>query len=277
MHWIFTTRWPRAMVKTVATALVAVFFIHTSLAVAQSAAAIPSWWTERGVIAPDTAADDYAVINQGQLKNIARAACDELNAELPGGAGDEINALISSWQVPAVETEDFAVATQGQLKALAAPFYDRLTAAGLADGVPWAGATATPDHYAPANIGQAKQLFSFVLPPPGEGGYGSGSSNLPLTLTVLSGNNQAVTAGAAASGPLVVRATRAGLPWAGVVVTFQASGGNLGGSGTPSKTVTTSTSGDAAVSYAAPSSSASTQTISAAAESATATLSVNVL
>ena len=34
------------------------------------------------------AADDFAVINQGQLKNLARGAIEEMNEKLPGGAGE---------------------------------------------------------------------------------------------------------------------------------------------------------------------------------------------
>ncbi len=195
-------------------------------------------------------------------------------ARLPGGAGEEINELVGGWQSVFGQGQDYAVVTQGQLKALAALFYARLTAAGLANGVPWdqPGLPATA-HYAAANIGQAKQLFSFVLPNPGD--YGSGTSSLPLTLTVLSGNHQSVTAGSTTTGPLVVRATREGLPWAGVAVTFQTGSGTLG-SGGQARTVSTNASGDAAVSYTAATGGSGTQAVNAVAEDAAAALAVTV-
>ena len=61
-----------------------------------SLAAEPAWWSDRGVTIPGATPSDYAAVNQGQLKNIARAARDELNTHLPGGAGDTIN---STWPI----------------------------------------------------------------------------------------------------------------------------------------------------------------------------------
>lgn len=127
----------------------------------------PSWWSARGVIATDSTtgqpmpADDYAVINQGQIKEFAAAAAAELNANLPGGAGTAINSLITSWATPTAATDDYVVANIGQLKAVAKLFYDRLIATGYTDAYPWTNATRPADDYAAANIGQAKNLFSF--------------------------------------------------------------------------------------------------------------------
>ena len=42
-------------------------------------------------------ANDYGAVNQGQLKNIATAAYQQMQANLPGGAGAEVTALISQW------------------------------------------------------------------------------------------------------------------------------------------------------------------------------------
>ena len=36
----------------------------------------PSWWVARGARDPALPASDYAALNQGQLKNLARAARD---------------------------------------------------------------------------------------------------------------------------------------------------------------------------------------------------------
>ena len=47
----------------------------------------PSWWSQRGVLVQNASADDYAAANQGQLKNVAKAAVAEMDAKLEGGAG----------------------------------------------------------------------------------------------------------------------------------------------------------------------------------------------
>jgi alpha-tubulin suppressor-like RCC1 family protein/pimeloyl-ACP methyl ester carboxylesterase len=124
----------------------------------------PSRWSERGVLIEDAVSDDYALVNQGQLKNIATAAVAEMDAKLEGGAGDELHSSISSWLTPTPQTNDFAPANLGQLKAVAKPFYDRLIALGLIDFYPWLSALDPPDDFAVANLGQLKKLFSFEIP-----------------------------------------------------------------------------------------------------------------
>jgi hypothetical protein len=120
----------------------------------------PAWWTTQQVLKPNTDADDFAVINQGQLKALAAKAAAEMNARFSSsiGAGKAINALLAQWHLTTTPKDDYAVATTGQLKALAAPFYERL---GM--DLPWDGAIEPPDDYAAANIGQAKALFSFPI------------------------------------------------------------------------------------------------------------------
>ena len=103
--------------------------------------------------------DDYAAINQGQLKNIIRAAVYELNARLPGGAGAPLFQMLDQWAHPAGIPDDYAAANLGQLKAAAKLVYDRLIAVGYVSTYPWTGGIA--DNYAMANIGQAKNLFNF--------------------------------------------------------------------------------------------------------------------
>lgn len=154
-------------------------------------AAYPSWWFQREVVKRinpnDTtpswlsgsylAADDFAAVNVGQLKQIATAAYDELNAHLPGGAGATLDTLVKSWfqvdgsnnflfdaqgkRQPKVtpQTNDFTAANLGQLKAVAKPFYDRLIAVQFASAYPWTNTSA--DDYASANLGQLKRVFSF--------------------------------------------------------------------------------------------------------------------
>jgi len=122
----------------------------------------PAWWADRGVLT-NASPSDYAPANHGQLKNIAKAAVAEMDAELPGGAGDALHNLISGWPTPSAQTNDFAPLNIGQLKAVAKPFYDRLIAARYTDVYPWTLAVTASDDYAVANVGQVKQLFGFDL------------------------------------------------------------------------------------------------------------------
>lgn len=155
----------------------------------------PGWWFARDVVLPADpsnleptwpgdypAADDYAAMNQGQLKQLATAAYDELQA-LPGGSGPALDALVKGWfqldgdgnfvlqngvRVPLVtaNTDSFAAVSLGQLKTVAQPFYDRLIAVASVSAYPWASSANPADDYAMANLGQAKSLFSFTVPPP---------------------------------------------------------------------------------------------------------------
>ena len=123
-------------------------------------AAPPAWWGSRGVTDSSKSADDYAAINQGQLKHLVKGAVQELDAGLPGGAGEALHGLVEGW-TDTPGTDDYAAVNLGQLKAVAKPVYDRLIAAGYTDGYPWPASPPHPDNYAVANIGQAKNLFSF--------------------------------------------------------------------------------------------------------------------
>lgn len=132
----------------------------------------PAWWAQRGIISTDTsgnrlAASDYAVINQGQLKNIVAAATAEMNAKMSGGAGPVLNGMITAWMAPDTTgtRQDHAAANVGQVKTLAVPVYDRLIEAGIVQDYPWSTSSSPASDYSPANIGQVKALFSFVLPP----------------------------------------------------------------------------------------------------------------
>lgn len=123
----------------------------------------PAWWAQREVIKPGAVVDDYAAVNQGQVRNIAKQAYEELNQKLVGGAGPT---LYNLWHAPVASQDDFRTVNLGQLKYLADPFYARLAEVGytgqplkLGQTRPWAG---TADDYAMANIGQVKELFSFA-------------------------------------------------------------------------------------------------------------------
>lgn len=141
----------RNLAMVIASALIALSCV--------SHAQAPAWWQKRGIL-NGAAPDDFAAINQGQLKNLVVAAVMELQASLPGGAGRELLATVAQWTSPSASTDDYSAVNTGQLKELGRQLYDRLIAAGYANAYPWAG---IPDYYAMANIGQAKNLFSFDL------------------------------------------------------------------------------------------------------------------
>jgi probable HAF family extracellular repeat protein len=124
-------------------------------------ATAPAWWSQRGVLVQNATADDYALVNQGQLKKIAAAAVAEMDAGLPGGAGTTLHNLVQAWASPTAQTNDFAPVNLGQLKKAAKPFYDRLIATAYASSYPWASDPNPPNDFAVANIGQVKKLFSF--------------------------------------------------------------------------------------------------------------------
>ncbi|MBX7206875.1 MAG: hypothetical protein K1X78_01075 [Verrucomicrobiaceae bacterium] len=123
----------------------------------------PAWWVQRGVRDPAKSPSDYAALNQGQLKNLARAARDEMEAHLPGGAGTAVNTLVNAWGAASGNTKDYAAVNGGQLKAVAKPFYDRLMAAGQPVTYPWSASAADDVDFAAVNIGQAKRVFSFEV------------------------------------------------------------------------------------------------------------------
>jgi hypothetical protein len=128
----------------------------------------PAWWFERDVLPRSTnialpvwpdhylAADDYALVNQGQVQHLAHQAYAELDARLPGGAGTNLATLIGGFD----SDDPYVLANVGQVKKIARPFYDRLIEAGHISGYSW---DAGMDDYALANVGQVKNLFNFDL------------------------------------------------------------------------------------------------------------------
>jgi hypothetical protein len=143
-------------------------------------AAAPAWWSARGV-ATGASPDDFAVANIGQFKNMMKAAMDELDARLTGGAGTALHALIQSWITPpappAAQPDDFAKLTQGQMKNAVTLVYDRLVAAGQIPAMysglyPWTAPVADDDSFAVVNVGQLKHEFDFDLLNPDRDGDG---------------------------------------------------------------------------------------------------------
>ena len=149
----------------------------------------PAWWTAPStqIIQSGALQNNYAVLNLGQLKYVAIQAKAYLDANLSGGAGSTINAMVAGFlpqsggnytqaQLAQIKRDNYAPATIGQLKAVAKPFYDRLLAVGfftkislIAHGYPsnwaydypWNPSTPVAQNYVIANIGQLKAVFAF--------------------------------------------------------------------------------------------------------------------
>ena len=132
----------------------------------------PTWWTTNGstavlVSGSSVQKADYAIANQGQLKNIATAAAAHLNANVTGTTANLVNTMVSAWSSGSNQN-DYAVINLGQLKNVAKPFYDALKSIGytgppLQPGQTYPWESGTANDYALANIGQVKYLFSFTL------------------------------------------------------------------------------------------------------------------
>ncbi len=147
----------------------------------------PSWWFSRNVIAQKSptnstpgwptnypTSDDYALVNQGQLKNTATAAYNELVAQAPTNVwstpqGTNLAAMITGWNP--TNGDNYALINLGQLKTVTKPFYDVLIGINYTAAYPWSGSGA--DDYAIANLGQLKNVFSFDV------GLDSDTNGLP--------------------------------------------------------------------------------------------------
>lgn len=138
----------------------------SSVVVYVSLSSTPQWWANMGVT-NGHAKSDFAIADQGQLKNIATAAVSQLNAALSGtgGAGANLISLSGSWSATSSQTSDYAAVNLGMLKTAAKPFYDRLLAVGytgvplISGTYPWVGGSAS--DFSTANIGEVKNAFSF--------------------------------------------------------------------------------------------------------------------
>jgi len=146
-------------IASLATLAASLFVVGASLA------APPDWWAAHGVIDSSRAANDFAAVNQGQLKCLAKGAYLEMEANFAdGGAGESLDSVIASWSIANPARNDFAAVNLGQVKTLAKPFYDRLIELELATGYPWADSAAPANDFALANTGQVKNLFGFDIP-----------------------------------------------------------------------------------------------------------------
>ncbi|HUB68501.1 MAG TPA: RHS repeat-associated core domain-containing protein [Candidatus Methylacidiphilales bacterium] len=164
----------------------------------------PAWWSSRGAVLPEQVItnnnvvttnylfNDNAAVLQGQLKLFTTRAVDELNANLPGGAGNNLNNIVSNWAADyatngyATNTasptypykpSDLDVENVGQLKYVGNMVWNQLVAGGYTNIVPntavpsWLPTNAADGNV--ANLGQLKTLFDFDL------SYSSANNGLP--------------------------------------------------------------------------------------------------
>jgi hypothetical protein len=101
----------------------------------------PRWWSAREVTGSGTnsVANDYASVNQGQLKWMVTRCAKEFESRLPNGAGAEVWGTVVGFSY----TNNNDVVNVGQLKKVVRPFYDRLrpdyftnTTSGISNMIP---------------------------------------------------------------------------------------------------------------------------------------------
>lgn len=120
----------------------------------------PSWWTSRKVVDPTRHKADYAPALLGQFKWFSTNACDELEAYLPGGAGEAVRSLVRCFS----NSNNYCPINLGQLKAAAANYYIRFQQQGYTIVYPWTTNTTSDDaDSALATLGQVKQVFNFEI------------------------------------------------------------------------------------------------------------------
>lgn len=130
----------------------------------------PIWWTEQGILIPNTASNDYAPANVGQLKSFAAGACQEMEDRLLGdgeGAGATVRQMVLQWLASNTTPLNFRPVNQGQVKATAKTIYDRLGDLGYPAAYPWTATVADDNSYAPVTLGQLKNVFNINFEPIG--------------------------------------------------------------------------------------------------------------
>ena len=127
------------------------------LSLAVGVFAAPDWWTSRNVLVSNAVPSDYAPVLHGQVLWLATNAFNEFAEKMPGGAGEEAARLFDV----CAGGNHYSPVTIGQLKNVAAVFYRRLMEEGVAADYPWSPESLF--DFAPATIGQAKQVFDFNL------------------------------------------------------------------------------------------------------------------
>lgn len=147
-------------------------------------AASPSWWKARGVMpeaydeeSAEAREENFEAAKLGQLMNLAEKAAEELNENVPGGAGDAITELISGFKKydPKDPDANYQALTAGRLKTVAAVFYGRLAElpetyvnyGSLRGKYPLAQEEGDSEEFASddtvVNVGQLKNAFAWSL------------------------------------------------------------------------------------------------------------------
>lgn len=143
------------------------FLVMAGILPLSSSAQSPTWWTNRAIL-DASLPNDYAILNQGQLKWLATQTALEFSNSVYGFSVEGSNILSLVHGFNPIDG-NYRPVNFGQLKTVAQPFYDYLRAQGLTNApplntdtpYPWSNIHNPSNDYALINIGQAKQLFSF--------------------------------------------------------------------------------------------------------------------
>jgi len=134
-------------------------YIFLLFLLGMEAIAIPPWWVDRGVVDTNEASADYAPVILGQLKWFMTNAYDELEENIPGGAGSELWEYVRNFS----NANNYCTVNIGQVKQAAKLVYDRLIEVSYTTNYPWSNVSTDDCDWAIANIGQLKQVFDFDL------------------------------------------------------------------------------------------------------------------
>ena len=165
----------------------ALVFLASGLFILTAYAADPSWWstlgsgsqsavlqpqvvTNDGVVTTNYVPNDNLALTQGQMKQFTARAVDAMNANLTGGAGTNLNAMVSNWAsdyatngygATNIKPSDYTAMTVGQLKYVGNKVWSRLVSSGYTSGAPsWLALNTNTDSQI-ANLGQLKEVFNF--------------------------------------------------------------------------------------------------------------------
>jgi len=138
-----------------------------------SYASDPAWWSSSGAVNASLGTNDYAVVNQGQLKQFTARAVDQMNSNLTSwGAGTNLTEMVTGWSndysihgysATNIEPSDYQAMNVGQLKYIGNLIWGRLQTAGFTNAAPaWLDLNTNTDPQA-ANIGQLKTVFDFDI------------------------------------------------------------------------------------------------------------------